>query len=147
MAGKIEFKIEGALEMERLLKQLGPEVASRVGDQAVRAAAKPIVEEAKRLVPVDTGRLRDSITVVTERKRKGDNERVALIGFEKPVSRRAHLTEFGTKHAAARPFMRPALDSKVGEALGEMGKVLARGIDREAKKLAKPGASPARRRS
>ena len=135
---QVDFDIKGAAEMERLLKELGPQVASKVGDQSLRAAAKPIVAEAKRLVHVRTGKLRDSITAVVERKRKGANERVVLIGFKPPVSRRAHLEEFGTSKQAAHPFMRPALDAKAGEALNEMGRVMAKGITREAEKLAKP---------
>jgi len=138
MPGRIDFKIDGAKEMNRLLKELPTNVAIRVGDQALKAGAKPIVAEAKRLVPVLSGELRDSITAEPERKRKPQDARVILIGFKKPASRRAHLTEFGTAHSAAKPFMRPALDSKAGEALDEMGKALAQGIDREAAKLAKP---------
>lgn len=136
---KTDFAIAGAAQMEKLLKELGPEVAARLGDQALRAGAKPIIDEAKRLVPVRTGQLRDSLTVVIERRRKEDDERLAVIGFKKPVSRIAHLIEFGTSKMAAKPFMRPAMDAKAGDALGQMGKVLARGIEREAKKLAKPG--------
>ncbi len=141
MPGVIEFKITGAKEMERLLKELGPNVASRAGDRALRAGAKPIVAEMKRPPPagvaVDTGELRDSIIVVGEKRRKGANERVVVIGFKKPGSRRAHLTEFGTVHAPAQPFMRPALDSKGGDALNETGRVLGKGITSEALKLAK----------
>ncbi len=139
MPGVIEFKITGAKEMERLLKELGPNVASRVGDKALRAGAKPIVAEAKRLVPVKTGALRKAITVAVQRRRKGPGERVVLIGFKRPESRRAHLTEFGTVNAPAQPFLRPALDSKAGEALNEVGRVLGKGITDEALKLAKPG--------
>lgn len=137
MVGTINFDIKGAAEMERLLKELGPRVASRVGDQALRAATKPIIAEAKRLVPVRTGKLRDSIISRVERKRKDDSERVVLIGFKPPASRRAHLTEFGTSKSAAKPFMRPALDAKAGEALNEMGRVMARGLTREAEKMAR----------
>jgi len=137
MAGIIDFDIKGAADMERVLKALGPNVASRVGDQSLRAGAKVIVAEAKRLVPKDSGDLRDSIVTETERKNKDDNERVVLIGFKQPTSGRAHLTEFGTKNAAAKPFMRPAMDNKAGEALNEMGRVMAQGLTREARKLAK----------
>lgn len=135
----IEFTIDGAAEMERLLKDLGPVVASSVGDKAVLAGAKPIVDEAKRLVPVRTGALQKSIKAQVERRRKADDERVALIGFERPTSAIAHLVEFGTVHSAAHPFMRPAMDAKAGEALEEMGRVLGEGIEREAVKMAKPG--------
>jgi HK97 gp10 family phage protein len=141
MAGEVKFDIRGAKEMNELLNKLGPQVASRVADQALRAGAKPIVDEAKRLVPVRSGRLRDSI-IAQRQRRTGEDERVILIGFDKDApgspSSRAHLVEFGTARTAAKPFMRPALDSQAANALGEMGKVLARGITREARKLAKP---------
>lgn len=137
MTGEVTFQIKGAAEMEALLKELGPQIANKVGDQSLRAAAKVIVEEAKRLVPVLSGELRDAIRARVQRPRS-ENTRVLLIGFERPTSARAHLTEFGTAHSAAKPFMRPAMDAKASAALDEMGKVLARGITREAKKLAKP---------
>lgn len=137
MPGNINFEIKGAKEMERLLKELGPRVAQRVGDAALRAGAKPIVDAAKQRVAVRSGALRDSITVVSDRRRN-DDARVVLIGFKKPASGHAHLIEFGTAHSAAKPFMRPAMDEKAQEALNEEARVLARGIDREAKKLAKP---------
>lgn len=136
MAGRIDFKLEGAKEMERLLRELGPRVAGRVGQRAVRAGAAPIVAEAKRLVPVRTGALRDAITSAPGRRR-GQDERVMLIGIAPPTSRRAHLTEFGTIHSAAHPFLRPALDSQVAAALEAMGRELASGLTREAEKLAK----------
>lgn len=140
---RVDFKIEGAKEMERVLRELGPDVANRVGRQALRAGAKVIIDEAKRLVPVDSGALRDSIAVREDRKLKASvgHEIGVNIGFLKPASRRAHLIEFGTSKSPAKPFMRPAMDSQAPAALDQMGKVLARGIDREAKKLAKPAKS------
>ncbi len=138
MATRTDYEIKGALEMERLLKELGPQLAVKVADEALRAGARVVVEEAKRLVPVDTGALRDSIVAQVQRK-GSDEEREILIGFKVPHSRRAHLTEFGTAHSAAKPFMRPAMDAKASEALEEIGGVLAKGITREAEKLAKPG--------
>lgn len=137
MPGTVKFDIQGAREMERLLKELGPRTAAKVGDQAVRAGLKPILREAQRLVPVRSGDLRDAMVIRTEKRRRADDERVAVLAFKSPTSRRAHLTEFGTRHAPAKPFVRPAMDSKAGEALDEMGKVLGRGITREAEKLAK----------
>lgn len=136
MVGEFTFKIEGARELEKLLKELGSQLASKVGDQAVRAAARIVADEARRLVPVRTGDLRDSIAVKIERRSKGADERVAIVGQKRPGSSLAHLTEFGTSKAPAQPFMRPALDAKADEALNEMGKVLGRGIEREAQRLA-----------
>lgn len=80
-----------------------------------------VEDEARRLVPVRSGALKRSITHTFPRKGKRAHEVEVLMGFKPPISRRAHLTEFGTVHAAARPFMRPALDSKAGEAIRKMG--------------------------
>ena len=131
--------ISGAAEMDALLKQLAPDVAVNIGRRATRAGAEVIADEARRLVPVDTGELRDSIAVdvPTAKRQRGETVR-ALVGFLNPTSGRAHLTEFGTSKLAARPFMRPAMDAKAGDALDGMAKVLASGIIAAAKRLAKP---------
>ena len=144
MVGKVEFKISGAKEMADMLKKLPADVATKLRTPALRAGAKIIAEEAKSLVPVDTGKLRASIEVRTIRNveyvkgkglRTAGESRVA-VAITKPASSRAHLVEFGTAHNAAKPFLRPALDSKAGDAIAEIGKNLGRGIRREAEKLA-----------
>jgi HK97 gp10 family phage protein len=139
MVGKVEFTIRGAKEMEAALKELGPQVANRLGDRALRAAARPIVREAKRLVPKDSRALMRSITVVKGRAQ--NNVREIKIGFKKPRSRIAHLVEFGFVHkggdsVAARPFVRPAMDSQAAAALTAMAEDLAKGIAQQEYKRA-----------
>lgn len=131
MPGKVTFELKGGKEMEALLKDLGPKIASRLGDKALRAAAKPIVREAKRLVPVRTGELRKSIVAVASKRGRQADERLVEIGFKPPASRRAHFIEYGTSRAAAHPFIRPAMDARASEALNEMVTALAIGIERE----------------
>lgn len=133
---RVNYSIEGARELEALLKTLGPNVARKVGVQAARAGAKPVLEEAKRRVPVDTGDLKSSLTIMTASKTRKD-ERAVLIGVRGEAGGRAHFTEYGSAHSAAKPFMRPALDSQVGAALNEMGRALGDGIEREAEALSK----------
>jgi HK97 gp10 family phage protein len=142
MPGPIDFDIQGAAEMERLLKELGPRAAVNAGRPALVAGARPIVEEAKRRVRVKSGELRDAVTIDTSSRRQAlaaavGGEIGISIGFTKPTSRRAHLEEFGTAHSAANPFMRGAMEAKAGEALDAMGHTLQKGIEREAAKLAK----------
>ena len=138
MAETFTFKIEGAKAMDDVLDILGPKIARGLGQAATRAGAKVIVEEAKRIVPDPTGRLRDSIVIkAIPNKGREKNQVGVLIGFEKPESRYAGLVEFGTSHSAAHPFMRPAMDTKAAEALDAMGASLTKGIKREANKLAK----------
>lgn len=123
------FELRGAAELEAKLRDLGPKIARRLGDKALKAAAKPIIAEAKLLVPVRTGKLQRSITAVTSSQGRGNDERLVLIGFKRPASRYAHLVEFGTVYQSARPFIRPALDSQANAALNEMVSVLSAGIE------------------
>jgi HK97 gp10 family phage protein len=125
MVGILKFKINGGKQLESRLMELGPRVAQSGGDRALSAAARMIVREAKALVPVRTGDLKRSITYTRSGKGRGSNERLVLVGFRPPVSRRAHFTEYGTARSAAKPFMRPVLDARAQDALNIMAEVLA----------------------
>ena len=96
----------------------------------VSEGADLIAEEAKTIVPVDTGNLRDHIhaeTVIDQPERQvmavtpvveSSNE----YGFDPAYARRIELGFMGTDklgrtyHQAAQPYMRPAFDQKKEEA-------------------------------
>lgn len=150
MPGKITFTIKGAREMENLLKQLGPAVARRVGNNALRAAAKPIVDEARRLCPKGRKRVKGktlSQSIRAELFGTGNNGALLIkIGASRPAGSHAHLLEYGHRIAnqygewgfqPAQPFLRPAMDARAQAALREMGRVLAKGIDDQARALDK----------
>lgn len=101
--------------------------------RVVRAGGKPIREEARRLCPVLSGELKKSIQTRVTTRRKVYT--LAAVGARQ---HHAHLVEFGTaphyiplrksqrrglnrgvKHpgAKAKPFLRPAFDSKKDEAI------------------------------
>lgn len=63
---------------------------------------------AKRLCPVDTGRLRASITESLQRDAAG---LVEVIGTDVDY---APYVELGTSRAPAQPFLRPALAAEAG---------------------------------
>jgi HK97 gp10 family phage protein len=108
--------------------------------RVVRAAGKPVREEARRLCPVLSGDLKASIkTRVTSRRKVYT---FAAVGAR---MHHAHLVEFGTdphyiplpkskrrglnrgvKHpgAKAKPFLRPAFDTKKDEAVRNAREVL-----------------------
>lgn len=73
-----------------------------VGQDLLRRAVR-VEGAAKRACPVDTGRLRSSITHDLERDAKG---LVAFVGTD--VDYAPHV-EFGTFRMRAQPFLRPAL--------------------------------------
>lgn len=74
-------------------------------NEATRRALK-VERTAKRLCPVDTGRLRSSITH-SEPERRGDVVAVR-IGTNVEYAR---FVELGTSRARAQPYLRPALDA------------------------------------
>jgi HK97 gp10 family phage protein len=130
MPGEVTLRITGAKELEASLRSFGSSFASRLGNKALKAGAQPIVEEAKRLVPVRTGALRDSITAVVSRDHE-QAQRKVKVGFKYPAARRAHFTEFGTRYQPAQPFLRPALDTEAQTAIDEITRVLEDGLDTE----------------
>lgn len=73
-----------------------------VGQDLLRRAVR-VESAAKRACPVDTGRLRASITHDLERDSKG---LVAMVGTN--VDYAPHV-EFGTFRTRPQPFLRPAL--------------------------------------
>jgi len=72
-----------------------------VVDEICDVASEAIVEEAKQIVPVDTGFLKSSIGRV--QKGTGNWAVYALAHY-------ASFVEYGTRKMAAQPFMRPAFE-------------------------------------
>ena len=74
--------------------------------------------------------------VVRSARSRDRNSAVAKVTV---LSRSFYLRflEFGTRYIAARPFLRPAADSKHGEAVKAMGRYAGVRIEKEAKKLAR----------
>lgn len=87
---------------------------------AVHAGALVIETDAKERAPVRTGTLRRSIN--TQVHDVSPTRVLARIG---PNTHYAAFLEFGTVRMAARPYMRPALDSKRGEAAATVRRVFA----------------------
>lgn len=148
-------RITGAREMEAVLRQLPQHIAKQALTKALRAAAEPILDEARALAPVgqeSKGRVRLRTT------RRG---KVAIANYGKlklslriatvPASQTPHsatvavsvgkafwglFVEFGTRFMSARPFLRPAFEAKKTEALNRLGKALGDEIEKAATKLA-----------
>lgn len=142
---KLNLKgLEGVL---RQLKQLDAVVAQKALVSSARKAFKPVAEVARALAPMDTGALKAGIVVRAGKPKKGDA--VAVVGItvvsnstalkqakvaaammneaqskKLPPSARWHFIELGTATQAARPFLRPALDSKAQDVVTDLGKIL-----------------------
>lgn len=120
-------RVEGTDAIKKKLRQLINTTRRSVVTAALEAGGEVIAEEARRLVSVRTGNLRESIGVspgglnysalslskggitVQIGPRQGHGE--PHDGFY------GHMVEFGTVKMAPQPFMRPAFDSMAGEAM------------------------------
>ena len=134
----LEVKTTGLAELEKALAELPAKLERNVVRGGLRAGAKVIEAEAKQLVPVRTGRLRDSIKASSGTKRGKPYARIKVggRGNGKDSVWYAHIVELtgavrhfikpkkasalfisgsvrkGVEHPGmqSRPFMRPALD-------------------------------------
>lgn len=145
-----------AKELEALLRKLPENVSKKVVTAGLRSGAAVIAKDARQNLrnspSIDSELLAKSITS-RARKRSNKGARVVSVGASRATSqvvrkgrskatkatpsRYAHLVEFGTEHMSAEPFLRPALDNKGSEAISKIMEMIARGVEREARKLAK----------
>ncbi len=93
-------------------------------ENIVSVGALPIEEEAKAIVVVDTGALRDSIH--TEIEALSPSKAIGKIGSGLAYAARIEFGFHGVDslgrhyNQAAQPYLRPAMDSKAAEALQAM---------------------------
>ena len=92
----IEVKIEGTEELNAKFKQAF-EKDLKATERAVYLATLKAEAEAKKICPVDTGRLRSSITHKVE----------GLLGEVGTNVHYAPYVEFGTRKMKAQPYLKP----------------------------------------
>ncbi len=155
-----EVKVSGLAELQALLDELPARVEANVVRGGLRAAAKVVELEAKRLCPVGkTGALRDSIHVSMRAKHghisatiKAGGGKVfyaAMVEYGtarhwiKPKNRKslfvAGLMREAVDHPGAKkePFMRPAIDGKATDAIQAMADYMRDRIPKELDKVGK----------
>ncbi len=106
------------------LEKAGKVIATQA---AQNARNLPVSNVAEIDDYIRTGKLADSMKVRTSRRPPpGVSERVTISA----AAPYAIPVEFGTETMPARPFLRPAFDSKLQAALTEFREQLAKAIDR-----------------
>lgn len=103
----------GLLELAVDLDTAGDQVRPRMS-RAIRKTAHDIERTAKRICPVDTGNLRNSISTSIS---GGAATITAEIG---PTADYAGYVEEGTSRQAPQPYMRPAFDAEVPQLLAAL---------------------------
>jgi HK97 gp10 family phage protein len=146
------IQLTGVHELRRAIEALPKELKRTVESSALRAGMTPVRKSAAANLSrsMDTGLLKKSLGLTVKKTRKGQlTARVgARSGFTQTVTRKgrskpekvnpvkyAHLVEYGTSKAPAKPFIRPAVESNSGAILEGMAKGYAKGMDRVVRKI------------
>lgn len=115
--------LEGVAELMRKLEALGRLEDGKVLRAAIRAGSRPIVNQARALIPKGTvghktykGRFvapgfasRNIRAIVVLSKDK--QQAAALVGVRREAFYAVQFLELGTSKMAARPWLRPAFES------------------------------------
>ena len=106
--------IIGLDELIANMRAFPEKLENKVIKKAVRSGAVIVRDKARGYVATDTGNLKKSITIISEKAKPG------TIKFSiKPIKRKAKsardpfygkFVELGTSKMPARPYMRPAYD-------------------------------------
>ena len=155
---QIRLKLDGFEELRLTILKLPLQLQNRAEASVLRAGGVPIRKAAKRYAKAskDSGLLMKSIGLNVKKIKGVYTVRVGprngFTGPPKQVKDRktgnmktivpnpvfyAHLVEGGTSRTAAKPFMRPAIDSAQGEVIEAMGKGLEKHLDRLVKSMFK----------
>lgn len=143
---KTNTKLEGFRELQQRLVGMAKAMSRKAPQKkALADAAEIIADEARMLVPVDSGNLRDSITVSDVRlggafkmdsTLGADGVQVFVgprTGGGSPDGFYGHMVEFGTVKMAAQPFMRPAFDHTQGQVRSRLANELEKQVYKAAK--------------
>jgi len=120
----VRFRLEGTEALTRFVRRMSREARGALVEAVSKKAAQPVLAGVRRRVPVDTGLLKNSIQAT--RPRVGRARAVVRVGADRRTLESARgggkdggrktapydrFQEFGTRHHAARPFLRPGLDA------------------------------------
>ncbi len=123
-SNRTTVKIEGTEEITQALNRIGDQ-AKDIIEQAVRAGAGIIREDAGRRAPKRTGKLAGSM--VAEVQEGTSNKTVFHIGPDKKAFY-GRFVEMGTCKMPARPFLVPALKGKEAEVKRSVVEEIKRGL-------------------
>ncbi len=130
----LEIKTEGFAGALEAMSSLNLDLQRKILRKALATAAGPVVFREKQNARRnrDSGLLADSIFVTVKVDKAGEatanirpsGKLVVVMQTEPDGTKRqvrtrasayAHVVEFGSKHVAARPFVRPAVDQSLPE--------------------------------
>ena len=105
----VEVEVEGVSKLLRMLEDASSQLVETL-DGLIEQGAQLVHDTAITLVPVKTGRLKSTIRIEETGR---PMERLVRAGGN--MAPYAPFVEYGTYHARAQPFMRPATEARTPE--------------------------------
>lgn len=118
----MSVKLEGFDEFFDWASDAPQEIKEEV-HKVIKQAGASIEREAKSLAPVDTGRLRGSIT-----SKNNSSGQYMSVEIGTDVEYAEHV-EFGTYKTKAQPFLFPAYNAQEQRIINDLNKAVGRGVD------------------
>ena len=124
------FHVNGLEGLLQKFQDLDIKAAKKSLRKALKAGGDVFQQEIIARAPERTGQLRAEIASSTS---VNPNEGTGTVSVG-PLQHAFYgeFAEFGTRHQPAHPFMRPAIDSKAGEAIDAFANTLRDAIDEAA---------------
>lgn len=112
---KMQSKIEGQKALTRSIQRLSKGLDPDKVEPILFKGADKVTQLARANAPMgSTGALKQAL-VTKKLERTGDQPAPSLSGVDQKVAFYARFVEYGTAKMPARPFFRPAWDSKFQE--------------------------------
>ncbi len=132
----MKIEVAGADDVIKALEQLGSKVEKKVLRQAIRKGLKPLLAECKAEAPVDSGKLRNSLAILTALRKRRGTVALEVRPREKWWAGDHYYpaqVEYGRPNLDNRmepnPFMAEAFSHRGGEARDVALQAIKRGID------------------
>lgn len=125
----VSMDVIGLADLNRKMQELGPKFSQKVLRASINAGIQVIKKEAKRNVPVDTGKIKRNIIVKRSTRESSTSRAVYNLSvrqwwkgtkFKAYSDKDAYywkFLEFGTVKMSKKPFITPAFEMKASEAL------------------------------
>lgn len=137
MSDFIDISIIGNKKLQSRIKRLDFAIQKKIVRQSINRAMLPVRDRAKQYVPVDTGRLRDSIKRVS-RTRRGKSSARVVTGTKQqlgiPSSAKGYYPaaiEYGSRYQQAQSFLRRAMTELKSATLDKTGEFIDQYIRKE----------------
>jgi HK97 gp10 family phage protein len=141
MVDAVRIKVDGLQALGAKLQELSEEMSTKIARGATAAAAGVVKKSAQQKAPKRTGNLAKNI--ITKRLGKSQttltSEHIVTVRRKRTKAQKAageesayygKFVEFGSIHNTPHPYLRPAFDENVSQAIDTMKTVIADKIAR-----------------